>query len=125
MTDKITDEQILGYLMGDTSPDLLEKINLMLKDNQNLVQRIESIRQIQKQVKLAPTECYVPSKQKNLLWKVAPTGCLLIISFLIGLLVEARFILLGSSDGLESGIYMEKEISRPLVWEENNKSALL
>ena len=125
MTEKITDEQILGYLIGDTPEDLTEKINSKLKEDQMLVKRIESIRQIQRQVKLAPSECYVPMKHKNIFWKSAPTFCLLIISFLVGLLVESQFLLLSPNDTLESGINIEKELSSPLVWEESNKSALL
>lgn len=122
---RITDEEILSYLMGDASEELTNSINEMANNDPSFMEKIKIIGHIEKQVKLAPTECYVPVKEKNMMWKLAPTMCMLLISFSIGLFVQSKFLLIDPVESNEIHVNVEKEITRPMDLDENRSSVLL
>ncbi|MBL6990651.1 MAG: hypothetical protein ISR65_12775 [Bacteriovoracaceae bacterium] len=123
---QFTDDEILSYLIDDCSNEQKSKITLALKeDNEQLKQQVRQIELIREKILFAPVNSARPAQSHSFWGQVLQTGTFIVVSFFIGIYVEARYLVFDTKINSPAAMTMVKVIPKQLDWDEKNLAGLM
>lgn len=119
----ITDEEILSYLMGDSSQDITERIKTMMKEDDSLRKRVESIAFIRGEIINTPVVYKLKERKKLSIYQLSRQFALGVFLFSVGIFTQSTFEIVSMKDMDVQDTKMS--ISAPLSWDDNNELSLM